>query len=192
MAISPHTHRFEDNLYSKLEEMTVFPHTVTGHLHEAIKDYLVKLGDTSLATTPLAPRRVAKRFTKPDVPALALYFHSRGSVTCNDDANSFFDHYESNGWKVGGKGAMKCWKAAVRNWMKRGKQYENNKPGVTQGQNKREAARNDRQSDLDRLLRSTEQPHNQNGGSLDLVCQDIRPMLHSPMGTNDQQGRDGY
>ena len=34
------------------------------------------------------------------------------------DAESFIDHYMSNGWKVGGRAAMKDWKAAVRNWMR--------------------------------------------------------------------------
>ena len=33
------------------------------------------------------------------------------------EANKFCDFYESNGWKVG-KNKMKCWKAAVRNWIK--------------------------------------------------------------------------
>jgi hypothetical protein len=33
----------------------------------------------------------------------------------NNVANRFYDHYESNGWKVG-KNSMKDWKAAVRNW----------------------------------------------------------------------------
>ena len=61
---------------------------------------------------------VKKGFKKPSVNDLAIYFQELGSNTCNDDANSFFDHYESNGWKVGGKSAMKCWKAAARNWNK--------------------------------------------------------------------------
>ncbi len=59
-----------------------------------------------------------KGFIKPTVNELAIYFQSIGSGTCNDDANSFYDHFESNGWKVGGKSAMKCWKAAVRKWNK--------------------------------------------------------------------------
>jgi hypothetical protein len=135
MSITQRNHRFDDDLYSKLEHMTEFPYTVTGHLHEAIKDYLIKLGDVSLDKIPSKPRRAAKRFTKPDVPELAKYFHERGSVTCNDDSQAFFDHFESNGWKVGGKGAMKCWKAAVRNWMRnKAKSYATNKRTSTHDQ----------------------------------------------------------
>lgn len=36
----------------------------------------------------------------------------------SDQAERFWNHYESNGWKVGGRSAMKDWKAAARNWLK--------------------------------------------------------------------------
>jgi len=35
------------------------------------------------------------------------------------EATEFFDYYESNGWKIGGKAAMKKWEASVRNWHRR-------------------------------------------------------------------------
>ena len=59
-----------------------------------------------------------KRFTKPTYEEAAAYFYERGSQTCHDDATQFIDFYESKGWLVG-KSAMKCWKAAIRNWMKK-------------------------------------------------------------------------
>ena len=36
-----------------------------------------------------------------------------------DQAAPFFDYYSSNGWKIGGKTAMKDWQAAARNWIRR-------------------------------------------------------------------------
>lgn len=33
------------------------------------------------------------------------------------EAQKFFNHFESNGWKVSGKTPMKNWNAAARNWM---------------------------------------------------------------------------
>lgn len=33
------------------------------------------------------------------------------------EAQKFFNHYESNGWKVGGRTPMKNWQAAANNWM---------------------------------------------------------------------------
>lgn len=35
------------------------------------------------------------------------------------DVQSAFDHYESNGWKVGGRAPVKDWKAAARNCQRR-------------------------------------------------------------------------
>lgn len=57
-----------------------------------------------------------KRFIQPEVSEIANYMIEKGA---NDtgEAHKFRDFYESNGWKVG-KNKMKCWKAAVRNWLK--------------------------------------------------------------------------
>jgi hypothetical protein len=37
------------------------------------------------------------------------------------EVESWFDHFESNGWKVGGRTPMKDWKAAMRNGQRRSK-----------------------------------------------------------------------
>lgn len=70
------------------------------------------------------PKKAAKRFTSPTIQEAAEYFHEKGHPNPADEAHAFTDHYDSNGWKVGGKGPMKCWKASVRNWMR------NHKKGV--------------------------------------------------------------
>jgi len=57
-----------------------------------------------------------KRFVPPLVHDVDLYMVERG-VSGTSEAHRFYDFYESNGWKVG-KNKMKCWKAAVRNWLK--------------------------------------------------------------------------
>lgn len=33
------------------------------------------------------------------------------------EAEKFYNYFQSNGWKVGGKAPMKDWRAAARNWM---------------------------------------------------------------------------
>ena len=33
------------------------------------------------------------------------------------EAEKFFNHYESNGWLIGGRSPMRNWKAAANNWM---------------------------------------------------------------------------
>ena len=70
-----------------------------------------------------------KRFAKPSQDEVAREFEVKGSLTCLDDADTFFNHYESNGWKVG-KNGMKNWKATVAQWHKR------NQEGNNHGKNK--------------------------------------------------------
>lgn len=59
---------------------------------------------------PLAVR--PDKFAKPTLEQVREYCNERGNSV---DAERWFNHYTSNGWKVG-KNSMKDWKAAVRNW----------------------------------------------------------------------------
>lgn len=45
---------------------------------------------------------------------------------CEQEGEGFFDHFKSNGWKIGGKTPMVDWQAAVRNWVRRNQ--KNNQP----------------------------------------------------------------
>ena len=62
------------------------------------------------------PKAPSKKFTPPHPLTVDAYMVEKG-MNNPDEANKFCDFYESNGWKVG-KNKMKCWKAAVRNWLK--------------------------------------------------------------------------
>lgn len=55
----------------------------------------------------------------PDKWSVARYFEDQGSG--RDAAREFFNHFESNGWMVGGKSKMRNWQAAANNWMSRDK-----------------------------------------------------------------------
>lgn len=61
------------------------------------------------------PKR--KQFKKPTAEEVADYMQERVGVRPKIEHEKFVDFYESKGWKVG-KNSMKCWKAAVRNWLK--------------------------------------------------------------------------
>ncbi len=61
-------------------------------------------------------------FKRPTLAEVEAYCQERGKGV---SAQSWFDHYQSNGWKVG-KNAMKDWKAAVRKWEN--SDYGNSKP----------------------------------------------------------------
>ena len=61
-------------------------------------------------------KRETKSFKKPTLEEIKAYCEERKNKI---DAAYFYDHYESNGWKVG-KTGMKDWKATVRNWERNG------------------------------------------------------------------------
>jgi hypothetical protein len=54
----------------------------------------------------------SKRFIKPTLQQVTEYCQERSN---NVDPEKWYNHYESNGWKVG-KNPMKNWKAAVHTW----------------------------------------------------------------------------
>lgn len=91
----------------------------------------------------------AKRFVKPTLSEIEQYCIERNN---NVDAQHFYDHYESNGWKVG-KNSMKDWKAAVRTWEKNNynKTAKSNKQNAIDVVNKlmREYGGEDEQSTTD-------------------------------------------
>jgi hypothetical protein len=43
------------------------------------------------------------------------------------EAERFFNYFQSNGWKVGGRAPMKDWQAAARNWILNSQKFEPNK-----------------------------------------------------------------
>jgi hypothetical protein len=58
----------------------------------------------------------ASRFVPPTLEQLKAYVSDR---RLNVNAEAFLDHFQSNGWKVGGKTPMKDWQAAARTWSSR-------------------------------------------------------------------------
>lgn len=56
------------------------------------------------------------RFVRPEAAEVAEYFKSHGST--GKEARLFWNHYESNGWKVG-RNPMRKWRAAAANWILR-------------------------------------------------------------------------
>jgi hypothetical protein len=109
-----------------------------------VKDSIVE--DSSVLVSADAP----KKFIKPTVDELVDYFIKQNldDFSAQGQAQRFFDHYTANGWKVGGRAAMKDWKASVRNWITNSKEFKNGtqqKFGTSAGGQKigtREAALN--------------------------------------------------
>lgn len=62
----------------------------------------------------IEPVQMTKRFVKPTIQEIKAYCDERKN---NVDAVTFFNFYESKGWKIGSN-SMKDWKASVRTWEK--------------------------------------------------------------------------
>jgi len=63
--------------------------------------------------------------TIPPVWENVLTFFKEKNAT-ETDAQKFYNHFQSNGWLVGGKSKMKDWKAAARNWLLNGQKFSSN------------------------------------------------------------------
>lgn len=65
-------------------------------------------------------KKPRKRFVEPSYAEAADYFESRPGFIGDPihEGCKFVDHFISNGWKVGGKTKMVCWKASIRNWIR--------------------------------------------------------------------------
>tara|TARA_R110000803_G_scaffold210685_3_gene283196 strand:- start:1464 stop:1778 length:315 start_codon:yes stop_codon:yes gene_type:complete len=61
---------------------------------------------------------------RPTVEEINEYMQER-EFFVPEQADIFFDHFESKGWYVG-KSKMKCWKAATRNWIRNAKKWSKN------------------------------------------------------------------
>ncbi|HNB31675.1 MAG TPA: hypothetical protein PLD32_13180 [Saprospiraceae bacterium] len=77
--------------------------------------------------SPLPVARKRQTGIKPELHEAQIYFIELGRL---DQADKFFDYYESNGWKVG-RNPMKDWKAAARRWASQSAEFkrsDQNKP----------------------------------------------------------------
>jgi len=81
--------------------------------------------ETQGAVAPVVPvvtQKARAVFVKPTVQEIIGYvLEIRATV----DAKSFWDYYESNGWRVG-RNPMKDWRATVRQWQSRNQQGNGN------------------------------------------------------------------
>ena len=95
--------------------------------------------DVNAHSGTIAPQAPPKRrFVKPTVDEVRAYCAERKN---NIDPQHFWDYYEARGWKVGGRTAMKDWRAAVRTWEKNNFQTSPPKNGMDGDQSQQSKAR---------------------------------------------------
>jgi len=68
---------------------------------------------------------LSNKFHPPHLSEIQMYFAEKDAPA--EEADKFFNHYESNGWLVGGKSKMRNWRAAARNWLLNAKKFNSSK-----------------------------------------------------------------
>ncbi len=81
---------------------------------------------TPPAPEPEKPKR--QRFTKPTLDEWTAYAKQMPDPLTENQALGAWDHYESNGWKVG-KVGMSDWQATLRGWGRRQKKFDSTRSG---------------------------------------------------------------
>lgn len=111
---NPHPHEAKSKLPQKPEQTQCHDKSVTLHgmSCECNADIIIPdiiIPDTSKDSVEKTRNA---RFIPPPIEDVKAYCLERGNSV---DPQKWFDHYSSNGWKVG-KNKMVDWKAAVRTW----------------------------------------------------------------------------
>ena len=70
----------------------------------------------------IGAKKPAKQMHVPTVDEIKTWASAAGISILQ--AETFHDHFTSNGWKVSGRAPMKDWRAAYRNWVRREAQYK--------------------------------------------------------------------
>ena len=76
-----------------------------------------ELGEATQTKKKLREKKVIDETNAipPELSNVIIFFKEKN--TTQIDAEKFYNHFQSNGWLVGGKSKMKDWKAAARNWI---------------------------------------------------------------------------
>lgn len=96
--------------------------------------------EKKLKRKKVAAKKEKENFIIPELSEVKKYFEDQKSEPIV--AEKFFNHFQSNGWLVGGRSKMKDWQAASRNWILNEKKYLANQTNtkrtnlnVTKGKN---------------------------------------------------------
>ena len=93
----------------------------TGLKNDMVKKGKEKDSGKKESFPPFKEVAEGRRMSIPKLPDVREYFTSQKFPAT--EAEKFFNHFESNGWLVGGRSKMKDWQAAARNWMLNSKKF---------------------------------------------------------------------
>ncbi|AEA42581.1 hypothetical protein [Fluviicola taffensis] len=102
-------------------ELRVRPYINNIKQEKQYKTNIVGTQDIASHVKQTSAKEKRWRFSLPQIEEIEVFFLEQESS--NPEAQKFFNHFESNGWLVGGKSKMKNWKAAARNWIINSKKW---------------------------------------------------------------------
>jgi hypothetical protein len=82
------------------------------------------MDDLKIVPLPKSDKRKIL-FSSPSLNQVKSFFLEKNKTDL--EAEKFFNHFESNGWLVGGKTKMKNWQAAARNWIARSEEFNSDR-----------------------------------------------------------------
>ena len=111
----------------------------TPSISSSITTSIIERGAADAAAPALPSEKLASKTTKklaaapPTLAEVQVYAaeHHPASADAQTEAGAFFDHFQSNGWRVAGKTPMADWQAAFRSWMRRSPQFQTSSAATT-------------------------------------------------------------
>jgi hypothetical protein len=71
----------------------------------------------------ISTRAAEKKFTRPEITQVLSFFKKNNYPDL--EAKKFFNHYQSNGWLVGGVSPMSDWQSSAHKWMLNAEKFKN-------------------------------------------------------------------
>ena len=95
---------------------------------ENMRQNNLSMGKVNKTQRKKVAQKKEKVMQRPELSSVITFFKLESFSEI--EARKFFNHFESNGWRVGGKSPMKNWHAAARNWMLNSQKFNPpSKPG---------------------------------------------------------------
>ena len=122
----PIPHRTKINTSSELAQEPYINNTnILNQTNENLDEQAQKNTSEITALSKAKEKSSAKKerfvFIPPAMQLVAEYFIDQKFPSV--EAEKFYNYFESNGWLVGGKTAMKNWQAAANNWILNAKKF---------------------------------------------------------------------
>ena len=125
-----------DNSCDNTSEIHVRPYINNLNNNKLLNNINIVSDNLKVVTQSKSKKEI---FISPSFDAVVMFFQEKNKTDL--EAQKFFNHFESNGWLVGGKAKMKNWHAAARNWILNSDKFQSGiqqkKPGdIAVNQNK--------------------------------------------------------